>query len=130
VRWTVNSSMKLRMQGDSLRLRIGPSEVERLMAVGRVEETIHFASDDRLTWALEHSKAASCLSVRRTSTEVAVILPTAVAQAWAGSEDVGIYGEVSNGLGALQLAIEKDFACLDPVHSGNLDTYPNPKAAC
>ena len=37
--------MKLRIQGNSLRLRITPSEMARLLANGRIEETICFSSD-------------------------------------------------------------------------------------
>jgi hypothetical protein len=122
--------MKIRIKGDSLRLRVGPSEVQRLIATGRVEETTHFAPHARLTYALEHSEAASCLSVSERPDEVVVTVPTSVAQAWANGDDVGIYGAVPNGSGSLELAVEKDFACLDSTPAGNPDTYPNPKAAC
>jgi hypothetical protein len=122
--------MKLRIKGDSLRLRVGPLEVQQLMDSGRVEETIHFAPDAHLTYGLEHSEAAACVSVSHTPGEVTVIVPTSVAQAWVNGDDVGIYGVVPNGIGTLEVAIEKDFACLDSSHQGNLDTYPNPKAAC
>jgi hypothetical protein len=121
--------MKLRIKGDSLRLRVGPSEVERLIASGRVEETIHFAPGVHLAYALLHSETAACLAASRTRDEVTVIVPTSVAQAWAIGNDVGIYGTVPNGSGSLSLAIEKDFACLDSSRAGNRDTYPNPKAA-
>jgi hypothetical protein len=122
--------MKLRIKGDSLRLRVGPSEVQRLMDSGRVGETIHFTPAAHMTYALEHSSLAGCVSVSHTLTEVAVIVPTSIAQAWANGSDVGIYGAVPNGFGTVEVAIEKDFACLDSSHAGNLDTYPNPKAAC
>lgn len=122
--------MKLRIKGDSLRLRVGPSEVQRLMNSGRIEETIHFAPAAHLTYALEHSKTAACLSAIQSSGEVAVIVPTSVAQAWASGDDVGIYGAIPNGSGFLELAVEKDFACLDSTHTRDRDAYPNPKAAC
>jgi len=124
------SAMKLRIKGDSLRLRVGPSEVQRLIATGRIEQTIQFAPRSRLTYAIEQSQTASCLSVAQRPDEVVVTVPTSVAQAWANSGDVGIYGAVPNGCGSLELAVEKDFACLDSTHAGNRDTYPNPKAAC
>ena len=122
--------MKLRIKGDSLRLRVGPAEVQRLMDSGRVEETVHFAPGTHLTYALEHSETAACLSASLALDEVAVTVPTSVAQAWANGDDVGIYGVVPNGSGSLDLAVEKDFACLDTSHAGNHDAYPNPKAAC
>jgi hypothetical protein len=122
--------MKLRIKGDSLRLRVAPSEVQRIIASGRVAETIHFARGVHLRYALQHSAAAERIAVSYALHEVTVIVPTSVAQAWADGDDVGIYGDVPNGSGSLEVAIEKDFACLDPAHAGNRDTYPNPKAAC
>lgn len=122
--------MKLRIKGDSLRLRVGPAEVQQLISSGRIEETVHFAPGAHLTYALEHSEAAACLSASHTPDEVVVIVPTSIAQAWANGQDVGIYGVIPNGSGSLELAVEKDFACLDPAHAGQHDAYPNPKAAC
>jgi len=122
--------MKLRIEGDSLRLRVGPSEVRQLIASGRVAETIHFAPGVHLSYVLQHSAAAGSLTVTHTLHEVTVIVPTSVAQDWANGDDVGIYGAVANGSGSLSLAIEKDFACLDANQGGNPDTFPNPKAAC
>ena len=122
--------MKLRIKGDSLRLRVGPSEVQRLIACGHIAETIHFAPGVHLNYELQHSSAAECIAVFHALHEVTVTVPTSSAQAWADSDDVGIYGAVPNGSGSLEVAVEKDFACLDPNHAGNRDTYPNPKAAC
>jgi len=124
------SVMKLRIKGDSLRLRVGPSEVERLIVSGRIEETVHFAPGVHLTYALEISDGAASVSVVGSPGEVVVILPAGVAQAWADGDDVGIYAALPNGSGSLELAIEKDFACLDPGHGASQDTYPNPKGAC
>lgn len=120
--------MKLRIQGDSLRMRIGPSEVKRLLTEGRIEETIHFAADPtaHLTYALEQSAAAGELSVRYAPGRVTVVLPAARARQWAEGEEVGVYGAVSLSPGLLEVAVEKDWACLDKSDAGNPDTYPNP----
>jgi hypothetical protein len=40
--------MKLRIKGDSLRLRVSRSEVEELLASDCLEDTIHFTPDGRL----------------------------------------------------------------------------------
>jgi len=122
--------MKLRIKGDSLRLRVGPSEVERLIGSGRIEETIHFAPDAQMTYAIELSESAESVSVVGSPGEVVVIVPARVAQAWAHGDEVGICGVFANGSGSLEFAIEKDFACRDANHGANRDTYPNPKAAC
>jgi hypothetical protein len=122
--------MKIRIKADSLRFRVGPSEVQRLIASGRIEETIQFAPGAHLTYALEHSETATCIALSHRPHEVVLTVPTSIAQAWAIGDDVGIYGEVPNGSGSLELSVEKDFACLDASHAANRDTYPNPKAAC
>jgi hypothetical protein len=120
--------MKLRMKGNSLRLRVSPSEMSHLLDTGRIEETIHFAPDHnaRLTYALEHHAEAKSVSVRYRPQEVTVIVSSEGVRQWASGPDVGLYGETATSDGALELAIEKDFACLDKSNVENADTFPNP----
>lgn len=120
--------MKLRIKGNSLRLRITPSEMTRLLSTGRIEETIHFAPDPGacLTYALEHDARVAAISVRYTQREVTVVLSSGAAHQWAGGQDVGLYGEAATTDGTLSLAIEKDFACLDKSDADDIDTFPNP----
>jgi hypothetical protein len=120
--------MKLRIKGDSLRLRIAPTEMARLLEAGSIEDTIHFGSQDDsfLTYALEHGDVPS-IAVRHGRTRVAVVLPTSEARAWASGEDVGMYGSIAVAAGRLEIAIEKDWACLDNDRSAGSDAFPNPK---
>jgi hypothetical protein len=126
--------MKLRIQGDSLRLRVSPSELARLLDTGRIEETVHFAQqeDARLTYALEHAAVDREIGVRYTPREVAVVLSTARARQWAEGDEVGIAGDLALGNRRLALLVEKDFACLDRKDLASEDTFPNPRkgAAC
>ena len=121
--------MKLRIKGDSLRLRIAPTEMARLLETGCIEDTIHFGRDQgaRLTYALEHASVQG-VAVRHEAGRVAVVLPTSVARAWAQGEDVGLYGSVAVATGRLEIAVEKDWACLDKGEGDNVDTFPNPNA--
>jgi hypothetical protein len=120
--------MKLRIKGDSLRLRIAPSEMAQLVESGRIEETVHLGLEDsaRLTYSLELAEAEA-ITVRHEGTALAVILPNSSARAWAGGEDVGIYGTVAVSSGSLDIAVEKDWACLDKSDGDNADTFPNPR---
>ena len=120
--------MKLRIKGDSLRLRITPSEMTRLLQAGRIEETVHFGMDEAasLTYGLEASSQAAALSVRAESRSVTVMVPADQLRRWAASSDEGLYGQVKTAHGALQLSVEKDFACLDKSDAENHDTFPNP----
>lgn len=122
--------MKLRIKGNSLRLRVSPSEMERLLITGRIEETIHFAQqpDAKLTYALEQAPFKQDISVSYQPGEVTVVLSTETASEWAQGEQVGIYGSVDLGHGELELTVEKDFACLDKEGEDNQDTFANPKS--
>jgi hypothetical protein len=127
--------MKLRIKGNSLRLRVAPSEMARLLDIGRIEETIHFGPEEeaKLTYALEHRPQSAAMTVRYQSREVTVVVRTQDAHRWAAEEElIGLYGEFGIGDHRLDLAVEKDFACLDSEEPENKDTYPNPKqgAAC
>jgi hypothetical protein len=120
--------MKLRMKGNSLRFRISPSEMDRLLATGRIEETVHFAPEPnaRLTYALEHKAEMKSMSVRYRPQELTVVISSDGMRQWASGPDVGLYGESPTTNGTLELAIEKDFACLDKSDLENADTFPNP----
>lgn len=121
--------MKLRIQGNSLRLRITRPELDRLMNEGRIEETISFSLDERshLTYALEHAATASALAVRFAPLSLEVLIPTPQAQKWSLGEDVGIYASVDLGeRGSLELIVEKDFACIHGSEEENRDAFPNP----
>jgi Family of unknown function (DUF7009) len=121
--------MKLRIRGDSLRMRVTPSEMSRLLQSGRIEETIHFGleSDAKLTYAVMIVPAQNGgVALRYLPHEIAVVIPAVLAHAWASGEQVGVYGAVNTGAGQLEIAVEKDFACLDKSDAENEDTYPNP----
>jgi hypothetical protein len=123
--------MKLRIKGNSLRLRISRSEADRLLQQERLEETIHFApqADAKLTYALEQASSVNELTVRYAQGEVTVLLPSALAHTWCSTDMVGIAERVSLGtFGSLELLLEKDFACLDRNQEENLDTFENPHA--
>jgi hypothetical protein len=123
--------MKLRIKGNSLRLRVTRSELGRLIRTGRIEETTWFGIGPgcRLTYALEVSDGGNGVSLRCASPEIAVLLPSGEASTWRNSDQVGIYASVDLGLrGFLEVVVEKDFACLDRNDEDNFDTFPNPLA--
>jgi hypothetical protein len=123
--------MKLRIKGNSLRLRVSRSELERFQAGGRIEETIRFtaAPEATLTYALESALRSSPVSVRYGSREVTVILSQDRARIWEAQNEVGVYTTLDMGpAGSLEVVVEKDFACLDRSDEDNSDTFANPVA--
>jgi hypothetical protein len=123
--------MKLRIKGNSLRLRVSRSEFARFQAGDRIEETIHFtaAAEATLTYALESSLKPSPVTVLYGSREVTVILSKDRARIWGDQSEVGVYATLDVGpAGSLEVVVEKDFACLDRSDEDNSDTFVNPLA--
>jgi|ERR1700722_9170229 len=123
--------MKLRIKGNSLRLRISRSEIARLLEGDSLEDTIRFApaANARFSYSLRIDPSVTTLTVRYTENRVEILLPADRARTWGLSNEVGIAEDISLGdLGTLALLIEKDFACLDRSEEDNQDTFPNPNA--
>jgi hypothetical protein len=128
--------MKLRISGNSIRLRLLRSDVAKLIEGGRIAETLYLgpSAQASLTYALETEAGLTETRLRHQPSEIAIVLPREAAATWAAENDrVGIYATVDVGVhGALELMVEKDFACLDLSDAENQDTFPNPQmgAAC
>ena len=123
--------MKMRIKGNSLRLRVSRSEVRRLLEGDRLEEPIHFAPEagSMLVYALEQSPSVEAPTARYLHNTVTVLIPADQARTWCTTEQVGIQHEINLGrFGTLSLLIEKDFACLDRSDEENEDTFANPSA--
>jgi hypothetical protein len=123
--------MKIRIKGNSLRLRVSRSELARLLAGDCLEETIHFTPEAgaRFTYALQQEPSAKSPTVQYTDSRVSVLLPADQAHVWGVTDQVGIAEDISLGtIGSLALLIEKDFACLDRSNEDNQDTFANPHA--
>ncbi len=121
--------MKLRIQGNSLRLRVSRSELARFAETGSLEETIYFGPGDgsELTYVLARASSGGSLEVEASPGRVTVFLPVESVRLWSSSDQVGIAGEVDLGVrGTLSVLVEKDFACLDRSAEENADTFPNP----
>lgn len=120
--------MKLRIRGDSLRLRLTRGEIDRLGDQGRVEQAIHFGPASALTYAIELAEVDEPIA-RFEHARITVALPRTRALAWARGDEVGIAAEQALPEGSLALLIEKDFQCLAPRGEQDGDAFPHPKAA-
>jgi hypothetical protein len=123
--------MKLRLQSNSVRLRLKRAEVDQLIKLGRVQETITFGDgdDDQLLYTLESSSKVFAPQVSLKKNHVLVEVPQQTAVHWATGDDIGIETRLSVGGGReLLVLVEKDFACLDGTEEQNRDTFPNPLA--
>ena len=120
--------MKLRIQGNSLRLRLSRSEVIRFNDKLIISDTIEFGNS-MLTYVLSVSQDLNSVRAKYVSDTIEVQVPRALALDWAGTDRVSIAGEQLLDSGTrLQLLIEKDFKCVHNSKYANADAYPNPLA--
>lgn len=118
--------MKLRIKGNSIRLRLTKTEVQQFAEKGIVEEQISFGLT-AMTYQLQVANTIE-VSVSYTKNTISVVIPTAIAKTWTDTEQVGI--EAINSLEegqTLRILIEKDFACLVVrEHEDDSDAFENP----
>jgi hypothetical protein len=111
-----------------MRLRVSRSELTRVLAGERITETIRFAPapEATLTYALLRDPHATTTCVHYTQQEVTVLLADQQAERWGQDSQVGVYTTVDIPPGLLEVAVEKDFACIDRSEEENQDTFVNP----
>lgn len=114
--------MKLRLQGNSVRLRLTRSEVERLREIGLVEESVSFGAGEALGYRLQAKLERGPVEAAFRQGILTVAVSQEAAQAWAGSDEVGLYSQ----FGALAISVEKDFRCLTRPRDDERDAYPHP----
>ncbi|HVF30430.1 MAG TPA: hypothetical protein VNA22_05640 [Pyrinomonadaceae bacterium] len=104
--------MKLRIKGNSIRLRLLKSEVDRFAAEGRVTEQTSFGANS-LKYTLAVSPDAERVYAEFDDGEICVYVPESQAHAWAIGDEVGFEAEqlIGDGL-ILSLLVEKDFVCV------------------
>lgn len=122
--------MKLRIKGNSIRLRLTKTEVAQFAETGYLQESTEFGNTS-LTYALAKVNEVNELSAVMENTTITVQVPASIATQWTSTEEIGFQNNhtLPNGK-ALFLLVEKDFVCLDNTFEDQSDNYPNPNAVC
>jgi hypothetical protein len=120
--------MKLRICGNSVRIRVTRTETARLGAGEAVEQMTEFPGKHRLISTVEPSPHASSVTAAFADGKISIVVPLAQARTWAGSDAVSIEAAQPIDSGqSLQILIEKDFQCLHSKAEENADAFPNPR---
>jgi hypothetical protein len=113
--------MKLRIRGNSIRLRLTRGEVQDLVTQGRVAELTRLPVGPAFGYQLRADAAAAAVTATFEAGVLGVAVPKAAAEAWAASEEVAIGGGLPVAGGTLTILVEKDFPCLT-VRAGEDDS--------
>ena len=126
--------MKLRLKGNSIRVRLDRRDIEGLIDRGKIDDAVRFGPGLAFSYAVEVGAAPrerpkasyvdGCLTIRIDSED---------AEEWLVSDRVGFDHEQAVDGGGVRVILEKDFACIDrPLGEEEDDAYAfaNPSAVC
>ncbi len=120
--------MKLRILGNSIRLRLSQSDLSALLDGGAVEDRVVFPAGHVLIYRLESSEGEFA-EADYDNDRVLIRFPVAEIEKWAQPDEVTMQAVLPLGDGQLELLVEKDFRCLSPRDGENdSDLFPNPSA--
>ena len=120
--------MKLRIRGNSIRLRLTRGEVERVAAGETIEEIVDLFPKS-FAYSLVVREAVKIEAVFDGGS-LAVVVPEHQAAEWAKGDAVGM--ETDDGAEA-RIVIEKDWACVKPragEDESDMFEHPEASAAC
>ena len=120
--------MKIRIKGNSVRLRLTKTEVARFCELGFCTAETNFGKSI-FRYSVKSDTDAKAISARYAANEITVIIPASELLNWQHDERVGFYHELKFPDGdSLLIQVEKDFECLEFRGEDESDNYPNPKA--
>ena len=119
--------MKIRIKGDSIRLRLSQSEVAEIGAGNKVFENTHF-SDSVLGYVLKSHTDLTPVKAFFQDNQIEISINHTVANTWANSDQVGV---TSSEEVKPSILIEKDFQCLTGrPGEDESDMFQNPNTVC
>ena len=121
--------MKLRIKGDSLRLRLAQGEMRALAEQGEVADRISFPGGATLGYRLRIDHKSSDISISYESNLIDIRVPKALSERWYGTDLVTLSASQKTAGGELRIVLEKDWACLAPrAGEDESDNFPHPEA--
>jgi hypothetical protein len=122
--------MKLRIKGNSLRLRLSKPEVERLAVDKYLEDRTSFGNNT-FSYALQSKDDDDKLSAVFAGGKITVFIPGVIIKDWAVNNVTGFNNkQQANDPTSLYILVEKDFKCVDETTEDQSDNYENPKKTC
>lgn len=122
--------MKLRIKGNSIRIRVSKTEVANFEKNGELNESTFFGNN-HFHYCLKRTNASSTLFADYQNNCITVHIPEEIANDWTSTDMVGFNHKMPfDNEDYLFLLVEKDFVCLDNTFEDQSDNFPNPNAVC
>ena len=123
--------MKIRIKGNSIRLRLTKTDIQNLKEKGIVEEKTIIGSEEIFKYSLVVDEKIATISAEFQAGKITVFLSKKEADILTETEEITIKGSQNNGEEkGLFLLVEKDLQCLDITQEDQTDMYENTKTHC
>jgi len=100
--------MKLRIRGNSIRLRVTKTELATIADTGKAGDVVRFSSDQSLRYGIE-VRPTGAVTATFAGDALLVTLPKARLDLWLRPNEVSVEGSQPIGAGkVLQIMLEKD----------------------
>jgi hypothetical protein len=100
--------MKLRIRGNSIRIRVSKIELAKIAETGRAEESVRFSSEQGLRYGIE-VRPTGAVTATFAGDAIIVTLPKPRLDLWLRANEISVEGSQPIGGGkVLQIALEKD----------------------
>ncbi len=119
--------MKIRIKGNSIRLRLTKTDVQTLKENGLVEEKTIVNAEEIFSYSLMIEEEIESISANFQNNKITVFLSKEEAKTLTETEEITVQGSKENGL---FLLVEKDLQCLDTTSEDQSDMYENFKTKC
>lgn len=122
--------MKLRIKGNSVRIRLSKTEVDELVSGLALEESTNFGSNS-FGYTVKPVNYSDHLTAAYDSSIITLYVPKTLLKDWSTNSVVGFEALMPlEDSGHLHLLLEKDFKCLDKTIEDQSDFFDNPSTSC
>ena len=119
--------MKIRIKGNSVRLRLTKPEVDIFAGKKIIFDETNFGGGQRLKYALSEIKDGLELTAGFENNCITVYMPAHLQNIWTTTETVGFEANMPMDNGdKLFILVEKDWKCIDGSNEDQSDMYENP----
>ena len=122
--------MKIRIQGNTVRLRLTQPEVDLLRKEDSVKQSTEFENGNVFQYGISFSSLVELVTANFLDGRIHIEVPTTIGNQWINSSKAGIENsEYTNQGPGLKILIEKDFQCLhERENEDETEAFPNPLA--
>ena len=121
--------MKIRIKGDSIRLRLTQTEVKALSENGKIYDSTNFGNQE-FNYGVVLKKDIDNLNVSFKNNSITLEMPYINGKSWYANDIITFDNVLKTSKeNELYLLLEKDFTCLDNTIEDQSDNYPNPKSS-